>query len=114
MFASAGHHRHVGVLRFHASLRQQAMDLSSMMGLVVDEVRHEPPNRPTDIARGALREIGQLPGQPVGAEAFGPAHDLRIEVDPLTLEPIPIGIQRRGELSDDQRPEPDQPLHLFR
>jgi hypothetical protein len=76
-----------------SSGKRDAMDLSSMMGLVVDEVRREPPNRPTDIARGALREIGQLRGQPVGAETFGPAHDLRIEVDPLALEPIPIGIQ---------------------
>src|SRR5689334_5198205 len=59
---SAGHHRQVRIRGLAARLGQHAMNLSAMVGLVIEEVRHEQPARLRSLVPQARREIGKRAG----------------------------------------------------
>ena len=62
------------------------MNLTAVMGLVVEEMRDEEPDRPGQLPAGAAGEPGEITGQPVRIEAVGPGLDQLVERRAFALE----------------------------
>ncbi len=88
------HQHQIGIVRFGSRLRQHAMHLTTVMGLVIEHVRHQEPLRFAQLGFCRARIPGQLVGEPSRVEAIGPIDNHRIERLAFALERVPVGIER--------------------
>src|ERR1700754_1494805 len=68
-------HRHdeqVGIAGLAPRLRQHAMHLAAMMGLVIEHVGEQKPFRPADLGLDRSREPGEIAGHHIVVELFRP------------------------------------------
>ena len=92
---SLRHERQIGVGRLAAGLRQQAMDLAAMMGLVIEHMGDQHPARLGQVAlRRAANSRCDRPASHAGSTASAQPMIARIEARALLLQGVPIGIER--------------------
>src|SRR6185295_9907635 len=89
--ASLRHQWQVGVARPAAGLREHAVYLAAMMGLVIEEMRHQGPDRVAHLPVGGEREPGEVAGKPSRLKLAGPGDDGVVEFRALALERLPVG-----------------------
>src|SRR5215475_14053113 len=86
--------RQVGVVRLAAGLRQHAVHLAAMVGLVIEEVHDEHVLRLRHLAPGGERVPGEIAGEPFRLDAVGPGDDRAVDRGALALERVPVRVER--------------------
>src|SRR5262249_55656693 len=72
---------------------QHAMDLTAMVGLMIEHMRDQNPARLGDIAANRAGEIGLLGRQPIRLDSIGPGDDVPVEIRALGFQAFPIRVK---------------------
>src|SRR5215472_10505718 len=90
------HERQIGITGPAARLRQHAMHLAAMMGLVIEHMRDQKPLRLAQVRFDRTGEIRELAGQRCRIEPVRPVDHDGIGGFALALQVVPFGIKRYG------------------
>src|SRR5258708_2493928 len=90
------HERQIGIAGLATDLRQHAMHLAAMMGLVIEHVRDQQPLRLADFGLPRAGKPGEVAVERGGVEGLPPVEDCGAEISALALKvcPVPVGRNR--------------------
>src|SRR5262249_7717758 len=88
------HERQIGIAGLAASLRQHAMHLAAMMGLMIEHMRDRKPSRFRHVRLDRARVISEFAGEPCRVEPIRPVDHDCVEGFALPLQVFPIAIKR--------------------
>jgi hypothetical protein len=83
-------------VRLATRLGEHAVNLTSAVGLVIEEVHDQERPRPRQVALGCAGILGEVAFQPSRVEPVGPCEDGGIKGGALALQVAPVLMERDG------------------